>query len=654
MYQYPFPTPLIITTIIIMGWLYPSPSPCHSLQLSSDLVLIQYVVRRALKHLLNNMRSRNSYWYLFEAQATSHPESPALVFARPTNSTAGDQDQDDAFALERYTYRELYDIVLRLSEILAHRYGVQPGDTVGIYFTNKPMFLFIWLALWNIGALPAFLNYNNVGAPLVHCVSTGALSHLFVDELCVANIKKSQDSLLEAVPGLQLVYVDETPLLKEIRDPNSIKFRQADSRRCPDATDYSAAALIYTSGTTGLPKPAIMSWRKATLGSSLYGYIVKLDSHSTVFTSMPLYHSTASMLGVCAAFNQGACVALSVKFSTSTIWTQVKLTGATHLQYVGEVCRYLLNSPLHPDERNHHLKVAYGNGLRADIWSDFKNRFGIDSIGEFYAATESPIALTSFQTGDYGIGACRNYGKLINSILQFQQTIIKMDPQDINTEYRDPQTGLCKVADVDEPGELIMNLFFAKNPHKVFQGYLGDKSATESKIIRDVFRKGDAWFRSGDLLRQDSNGLWYFVDRLGDTFRWKSENVSATEVENQLFAIEGINQVVVVGVKVPNHEGRAGFAVIELNNNERYNQQDVKDRISKTLELPRYAIPIFIKFVNHIQATDNHKIPKIKLRNQVLPKGEHGDDLIYCLKGTDYVELTDEYWQDILNGKIKL
>lgn len=617
-------------------------------QLTSDLVLIQYVVRRAIKHIVNVMRSKTSYWYIFEEQAHKHPNNLALIFPRPTFKGKG----DDAFQIESYTYQELYDIVLKLSEILVHRYGIKSGDTVGIYFTNKPMFIFIWFALWNIGALPAFLNYNNIGKPLVHCVKASSISYLLVDELCVENIKNSEAEIKESLTNLDIVYIKEDSIIPEILDPNSIKFRQDDSNRCADDSDYKPASLIYTSGTTGLPKPAIMSWRKATLGSSLYGYIVKINSCSTVYTSMPLYHSTASMLGVCAAVNQGAAIALSVKFSTSTIWTQVKLTNSTHLQYVGEVCRYLLNSPIHPDERNHHLKVAYGNGLRPDIWKEFKQRFNIDSIGEFYASTESPIALTSFQTGEYGIGACRNYGRLINSILQYQQTIIKMDPNDINVEYRDPSTGLCKVTEDNEPGELIMNIFFAKNPEKVFQGYLGNKKENESKIIRNVFRKGDAWFRSGDLLKQDSKGLWYFVDRLGDTFRWKSENVSATEVENEISVIDRINQVVVVGVKVPNHEGRAGFAVIELKDPN--DVLKVKDEIYKSLELPRYAIPIFLKFVKLIEQTDNHKVSKMRFRNQILPKGEKNDELIFWLKNGKYIELTNEDWDDIITGKIKL
>jgi len=617
--------------------------------IADDIYIIQYVIRKAIAHLISVVRGQVSYWYIFENAVKANPNHLALIYPKPVPGRIG----DDAFELERYTFQDLYDIVLRLSEILAHRYGVKEGDTIGIDATNKPLFIFLWFALWNLGAIPAFLNYNNIGTPLVHCIKVANISQVFIDPAAAGPISETKDDINKELPHVDLHFLDENALLAEIKNPNSIKFRP-ETRNAKDP-DYATGALIYTSGTTGLPKPAIMSWRKAGLGSALYGHIVRIKNESIVFTSMPLYHSTAAVLGVCTTFNQGAAVALSPKFSTSTIWTQLKLTKATHLQYVGEVCRYLLNAPVHPDERAHCLKVAYGNGLRRDIWKEFKQRFNIDAIGEFYAATESPIALTSFQQGEYGIGACRNYGKLINYILSYQQTLIRMDPEDNSIEYRNSD-GLCELTKPGEAGELIMKLFWAKQPEKVFQGYLGNKKETESKIIRNVFKKGDAWFRSGDLLKSDENGLYYFVDRLGDTFRWKSENVSATEVENQFTQIPDISQVVVVGVKVPNHEGRAGFAVIEVKEDVTKSHKTLLEEILELLkkELPKYAIPIFIKFVDKIKESDNHKVPKKLYRDQKLPKGDSGNEDIYWLKRGKYDILSESDWEEIISGKAKL
>lgn len=617
--------------------------------IADDMYIIQYVIKKAIGHVYSMLTGQLSYWYIFERVVKANPNKLALVYPRPVAGQTG----DDAFELESYTFQELYDIILRLSEILAHRYGVKEGDTIGVDATNKPLFIFIWFALWNLGATPAFLNYNNIGKPLIHCIEVANISQVFVEPAAAGPINETKGDINKELPDVALHFLDEDKLLDEIKNPNNLKFRPA-TRKANDP-DYATGALIYTSGTTGLPKPAIMSWRKAGLGSSLYGHIVRIKTNSIVFTSMPLYHSTAAVLGVCTTFNQGAAVALSPKFSTSTIWTQVKLTKATHLQYVGEVCRYLLNAPVHPDERAHCLEVAYGNGLRKDIWKEFKERFNIHAVGEFYAATESPIALTSFQEGDYGIGACRNYGKLINYILSYQQTLIQMDPEDNSVEFRNSK-GLCERTRVDESGELIMKLFWAKSPEKVFQGYLGNKKETESKIIRNVFKRGDAWFRSGDLLKSDANGLYYFVDRLGDTFRWKSENVSATEVENQFTLISGVSQVVVVGVKVPNHEGRAGFAVIEVKEGVMESEEDLLSEVLEALqkELPRYAIPIFIKFVDKIQESDNHKVPKKLYRDQKLPKGEDGNETIYWLKRGKYDILTESDWDEIISGKAKL
>lgn len=386
--------------------------------------------------------------------------------------------------------------------------------------------------------------------------------------------------------------------MHELLNSQSPEFLQQDNVRTPlGLTDFKPSMLIYTSGTTGLPKSAIMSWRKSSVGCQVFGHVLHMTNESTVFTAMPLFHSTAALLGACAILSHGGCLALSHKFSASTFWKQVYLTGATHIQYVGEVCRYLLHTPISKYEKMHKVKVAYGNGLRPDIWQDFRKRFNIEVIGEFYAATEAPFATTTFQKGDFGIGACRNYGTIIQWFLSFQQTLVRMDPNDDSVIYRNSK-GFCEVAPVGEPGEMLMRIFFPKKPETSFQGYLGNAKETKSKVVRDVFRRGDAWYRCGDLLKADEYGLWYFLDRMGDTFRWKSENVSTTEVEDQLTASnkEQYAQVLVVGIKVPKYEGRAGFAVIKLTDNSLDITAKTKllnDSLSR-LNLPSYAMPLFV------------------------------------------------------------
>ncbi|CAX41020.1 very long-chain fatty acid transport protein, putative [Candida dubliniensis CD36] len=628
--------------------------------ISDDLSLASKVARKALPFLWRSSRGRASYWYPFEEAALKYSNNRALAFPRPKKNPPKPQvDEngyniyDDQFDLEEYTYKELYDMVLRYSYILKNEYGVTSNDTIGVACMNKPLFIVMWLALWNIGALPAFLNFNTKDKPLVHCLKIANVSQVFVDPDCDKPIRDTESQISEELPNTKIHYIDELALFDRLRLKSTPKYRAKDSTRRPQDTDSSACALIYTSGTTGLPKAGIMSWRKAFMASVFFGHIMKIKEDSSVLTAMPLYHSTAAMLGVCPTLIVGGCVTVSQKFSATSFWTQARLCGATHIQYVGEVCRYLLNSKPHPDQDRHNVRIAYGNGLRRDIWSEFKSRFHIDGIGEFYAATESPIATTNLQYGEYGVGACRKYGSIINLFLSTQQKLAKMDPEDESEIWRDPKTGLCTEAAYNEPGELMMRILNPQDIEKSFQGYYGNKSATNSKILTNVFSKGDAWYRSGDLLKMDEDKLLYFVDRLGDTFRWKSENVSATEVENELMGSKTLKQSVVVGVKVPNHEGRACFAVCEPKDELQHEEilKSIHEHVTKSL--PTYAQPAFIK-LGTIEASHNHKVPKNQFKNQKLPKGEDGKEMIYWLNGDKYTELTEDDWSSICAGRAKL
>ncbi|CUM64306.1 uncharacterized protein PRCAT00001906001 [Priceomyces carsonii] len=625
-----------------------------------DILLVRKVLSKAIPYALDCYRGKASYWYPFEKSVLKHPNNWAVSFPRPKkNAPPPKKDEngfpiyDEQFTLERYTYKELYDMVLRFSYMLKNDFGVTADQTIGVDCMNKPLFIILWLSLWNIGAIPAFLNFNTKDKPLVHCLKISNVTQVFIDPDCAGPIRDTESAINEELPHVKLHYINERELLRVLQESSRPKYRAPDNTRRPDDSDFSCCALIYTSGTTGLPKSAIMSWRKAFMASCFFGHIMKINSNSTVLTAMPLYHSTAAMLGVCPTLLAGGCVSISQKFSATSFWTQAKLTGATHIQYVGETCRYLLHSKPHPDQQAHKVTIAYGNGLRPDIWLEFKKRFHIKAIGEFYASTESPIATTNLQYGEFGVGACRKYGSLINLILSLQQKLVKMDPEDENEIWRDPKTGFATRPGKNEPGELLMRIVNAKNPETSFQGYYGNKKATSSKIITNVFKKGDAWFRSGDLLRMDEDGLLYFVDRLGDTFRWKSENVSATEVENELMGSGAIKQSVVVGVRVPNHEGRAGFAVVEPIDG--LDDKEVLDKIFKHVDktLPKYAIPQFIK-ISKIEASHNFKVPKAQFKNQKLPKGEDGRDVIYWLRKNGYTELTEGSWKDVMNGASKL
>ncbi|CAH2350388.1 very long-chain fatty acid transport protein [[Candida] railenensis] len=637
------------------------------LSITQDFFLVNKTIRSSIPFLINCARGKASFWYIFENSCHKYPNNRAISFPRPLKNppplkndpATGKLNYDNQFEIENYTYQEFYDIVLRLSYILKNEYGVTPDQTIALDCMNKPLFLFLWMALWNIGALPSFLNFNTKDRALVHCLKISNVSQVFIDPDCSGPIKETEPFIKKETPNCKLHYINEVELLKVLSNPKLPTYRAPDELRRPNDGDHSCACLIYTSGTTGLPKAAVMSWRKAFMAAALFGYIMKINKKSNVLTAMPLYHSTAAMLGVCPSLITGACITISQKFSATTFWTQAKLSGSTHMQYVGEVCRYLLHSKPHPDQQAHNITIAYGNGLRKDIWMEFKKRFHIKAIGEFYASTESPIATTNLQYGDYGVGACRKYGSFINFLLSFNQILVKMDPEDENEIWKDPNTGFAVKAQHGEPGELLMRILNASNVEKTFQGYYGNKKATSSKVITDVFKKGDAWFRTGDLLKDDADGLLYFVDRLGDTFRWKSENVSASEVENELMGSNAIKGSVVVGVKVPNHEGRAGFAVIEPKDEYISGEKPIKELLSSIYDhtlksLPNYAVPQFIKVIDHIESQHNHKVPKNQYKKQVLPKGTGGDEVIYWLNKTKYEELTTSAWDKIVKGSAKL
>lgn len=658
----------------------------ESHRLLDDLYTIKNVIVLIFLYAYYMLTSKLNFWYQFESMVSKNPDNLGLIYISPPVRKISEVKHvtETDFKIEKYTYKEIYEIILRLSYILAYEYHIQPDDVIGMAMHNKPIFVFYWLALWNIGAKPAFLNYNVNSNPLVHCIKVSEMDQIFIDETTKNQIyfdeKGAETATLQMIenqlPSVKLNFLVENEINERIKNPNSPKYRMDDNLRNPKDKPWSSGAYIFTSGTTGLPKAAIMSWRKISLGTPIYGKIVRIKNDSTVFTAMPLYHSTASALGALPTFRAGACLAITDKFSVSNFWYQIKFTNATHMQYVGEICRYLLNKPPNPQvEQDHRPLIAYGNGLRKDIWMNFKKRFNVYAVGEFFASTESPIATTSFQRGTFGIGACRNYGSIINFILSFQQRLVKMDSDNPDELFRDPKLNLCVQPKLNEPGQLLFRIVNAKKAYKDFQGYKNDHDSTNQKIVRDVFKKGDCWMKTGDLLVKDDYGLFYFVDRLGDTYRWKSENVSTNEVEIQLNMMNIFENSIVIGYKIDNYEGRSGYAILKPTNEILqdlavkdgviiYSDQlrSLLDKISTYClqNLAKYSIPIFLKFVITYKTTDTFKIIKNYYKsekffeNPANVNGGRDNELVFYFTGKSYEILTASAWQKIWNGEIKL
>lgn len=378
---------------------------------------------------------------------------------------------------------------------------------------------------------------------------------------------------------------------------------------------------------------------------------------------MPLYHSSGAILCFANALLSGSTVALGAKFSTRTFWSEVRRHNATMIQYVGETLRYLLAAPVEINpatgqsmDKQHRVRVALGNGLRPDVWNKFKERFGVEYIAEFYGSTEGSFATFNLSRNDFSMGAVGRNGWFYSAMVGAGTALVDVDFT-TDLPYRDPRTGFCKATKPGEPGEFLFRLP-EKDLEKRFQGYYGDRAATNKKILRDVFRKGDSWFRTGDVMRWDSEGRIYFHDRIGDTFRWKSENVSTAEVSQALGLHPAIHEANVYGVQLPHHDGRAGCAAVILNGDRGTPGEETLLSLSEHVKntLPRYAAPIFLRITRpgKMQTTGTNKQQKHDLRSDGVNPAKMGGDELYWLQDGKYVPFTKKDWHALNGGKVKL
>lgn len=446
-------------------------------------------------------------------------------------------------------------------------------------------------------------------------------------------------------------------------------YRAPDTVRLID-NPGSIANLMYTSGTTGLPKAAIQPWSRVAIGGALTARMLRLRTASRkncdrFYTCMPLYHTTAFTLGFNACLQSATTIVIGRKFSASKFWSEVKDADVTVIQYVGETLRYLLAAPPTPDDKNHKVCMAWGNGLRPDVWTRFKARFGIETIAEVYGATEGVAATFNISNNDATNGAIASYGKITELMARKTSAIVLVD-WETEKPWRDPKTGLCKQVDRGQAGELLFMLDPAAIQAR-FAGYLNNKEANDSKILRDVLKKGDAYFRTGDTVRFDKEkGALFFVDRIGDTYRWKSENVSTAEVSEVLGNHRAVIEANVYGVEVPGHEGRAGCVAIMLYDSALQASGAVKEDALESLatytanSLPKYAVPLFLRVVKEMAMTGNNKQQKTTLRKEgidlmSIEKAGSSDRLYWLKPGSNrYTEFRDTDLQSLEGRKVRL
>ncbi|KAF1817483.1 AMP-binding enzyme [Eremomyces bilateralis CBS 781.70] len=610
--------------------------------ISNDWDLLGKFFSNIFKARWNEYKDRISVFYILEQWAQSNRADQAFVLY-------GDNS---------YTYKQAYEMSLRYGAWFKSK-GVQPGQVIAMDFMNGDAFVFIWFGLWSIGAKPAFINYNLTDEPLLHSVRAAGTHLLVIEEEPAQNsLTPEIKAALEAPDflgngeGSTEVVVFDAALRAHVEALEP--YRAPDEDRSGDKMP-DMANLIYTSGTTGLPKPAIVSWGKCRLGAGFIGQWLPLKQGDVVYTCMPLYHSSAAILGVVSTLTQGSTIAIGRKFQRAGFWADVRKHNASVVQYVGETCRYLLSAPESPVDKQNRVRLAYGNGMRPDVWNKFKQRFDVAEVCEFYAATEGPSGMWNRDVNGFSTGAVGRNGALAKLIVGSSIAFIKLDFE-TNLPVRDPKTGLCsKVAD-GQPGELIYKLD-EKNINERFQGYYRNDGATSKKVLRDVLVKGDAWFSTGDVLR-DEDGLIYFCDRIGDTFRWKSENVSTAEVAEVLGRADDVAEANVYGVEVPGHDGRAGCAAIVFHAGKSADPVTLR-KVAKhvTKGLPRYAVPLFLRMSTDADAntTGTNKQQKTHLRDQGVDPSKVPEDLFWLRPGSDtYEKFGEREWKLLVAGEAKL
>ncbi len=481
----------------------------------------------------------------------------------------------------------------------ARQEGISAGHVVALLMPNCADYLAIWLGLTRIGAEVALLNTNLVGASLKHAIITASPAHLIV----AGELGHAVRDIRHALPP-DLKYWAHGPGLDEV--PNldgiiqSIPSGPLSAEDHPVPTLRDRALLIYTSGTTGLPKAARISHRRLLQWSLWFAGMMNTGPDDRMYNCLPMYHSVGGVVAIGAVLVSGGSVVIRRRFSLRRFWDEIIERNCTLFQYIGELCRYLAKSPPHPREREHRLRLCCGNGLRSDVWQPFQERFAIPRILEFYAATEANFSLYN----------CEGRPGAIGRIPPFLAHRLRVALVKVDTATGEPvrtADGLCVLSAADEPGEAVSEIQDERsNPGSRFEGYT-DASATDRKILRNVCSAGDAWYRSGDLMRRDRAGYFYFVDRIGATYRWKGENVSTAEVLAAISSCSGIIDAIVYGVAVPGAEGRAGMVTLVVE--ETFELARLRQHLAE--RLPDYARPLFVRVATQILTTGTFK-PRVQ------------------------------------------
>ena len=499
------------------------------------------------------------------------------------------------------------------------------GATVALMMRNRPEYVAIWLGLTRIGAVVALVSPDLQGAALAHALAVSGA-------------------------GLAIASPEGAAAMREAGFERPIWTFGAGERRLDEAVElYAGAPLIagdassvglddralriFTSGTTGLPKAAEVSHRKVIAWTHWFSGLAGLSEDDRLYNCLPMHHSVGGVVAVGAPLVAGGAAAIAPKFSASRFWDDVARWECTAFQYIGELCRYLTAAPTHIRERRSKLRLALGNGLSAPVWEAFVQRFSDIRVLEFYASTEGNVWLYNVE------GRVGALGRLPPFVAAKAPLALVRFDEEAEAPARGPD-GRCAAC---EQGEALGRI--SGDAASRFEGY-SDAGETERKVLRDVFEPGDAWMRTGDLMRRDADGFYYFVDRVGDTFRWKGENVAAAEVASALRNCQGVTDALVYGVKVQGYEGRAGMAALA-------GSFDLR-ALERALDaLPRWAWPLFLRLTGEIARTETFKPKRALYVSQGFDPAQ-SDDCLFVLGQGGYRALDSETFAEISTGACRL
>jgi fatty-acyl-CoA synthase len=528
---------------------------------------------------------------------------------------------------------------------LANRYahwadaaGLRRGEVVALLMPNRLEYLPIWFGLSKVGVVTALINNQLTGEALAHCLNVSGAAHLLADEETWPAFEAAKDGVTHAMQAWSLggAHAGQHDLSQALRSCSQLR---PDRARREGLTAADTALFIFTSGTTGLPKAARITHMRAQLYMRGFAGATGAKADDRIYVTLPFYHATGGLCGVGAALLNGGSVVIRKHFSASHFWGDVAAEGCTMFVYIGELCRYLAGQPEAPGETPHKLRLAFGNGLSPDVWATMVTRFRVPRILEFYGSTEGNVSMFNF---DGKLGAIGRAPRYLRALFN-----IRLARFDVETEtpVRGPD-GRCIEAAPDEPGECLGEIH--NNARNAYVGY-ADRQASEKKVLHDAFRVGDAWFRTGDLLRQDREGYYFFVDRVGDTFRWKGENVSTSEVAGALAQAPGVKEASVYGVKAPEAEGRAGMAGLVVGDG--FDPKSFGAFVAQ--RLPSYAQPVFLRLLPAMAVTGTFKYRKLDLVAEGFDPAVVRDPL-YVRGQNGYQKLTRPLYAKLVSGEVRV